>query len=53
MSLNRFRPTSQLCEVIRDAIVGKENISFVLLLKAEHLQLIRPRTTRPASYIET
>ena len=51
--LNRFRSTRQLCEVIRDAIVGKVNLSPALFLKAKHLQLIRPHMIRLASYIET
>jgi Fungal protein kinase len=36
MSLNQFRSTRQLCEVIRDAIVGKGSSFLVSFLQAEH-----------------
>jgi len=36
-SLNQYKSTRQLCEVIRDAIVGKRNVSVAFLLEVDQV----------------
>ena len=36
-SLNQYKSTRELCEVIRDAIIGKRSVSAVCLLEVDHI----------------